>query len=230
MTQKSQFWEERNILPKETFYNLPDKKRKNIEKVAIREFGKYGYDKASITRIVDMCGIAKGSFYQYFEDKKDLYFYLLTRIGEEKVKALSPVMERREEYDFFELVRALFLEGLKFAARSPEFTQMGDWLIKNQEHPIYNEMVETGMENARNIYSEFLKTAIKKGEVRNDIDIDFMSHTISVLSVSSIEYYFLTRGDKKASIKKFDERMIGTIDLLIDFLRHGIGIQGKEGS
>lgn len=217
-------------MPKETFYNLPDDKRKNIEKTAIIEFGKYGFDNASITRIVDKCSIAKGSFYQYFEDKKDLYLYLLSRAGEEKIKALSPVMERKEEYDFFGLIRALFLEGLKFAANNPEITQMGDWLIKNREHPIYNEMVETGMENARNIYTELLKIAIEKEEVRDDIDLDFISHTITVLSVSSIEYYFQTHGGKKVSIRKFDERMIGTIDLLIDFIKNGIGTQKKGGS
>jgi len=36
--------------------------------------------------------------------------------------------------------------------------------------------------------------------------------------------------DKKARIRKFDVRMIDTIDLLIDFLRRGIETNGKEGS
>ena len=217
-------------MPKETFYNLPEHKRRNIEKTAIKEFAEYGYDQASITRIVENCSIAKGSFYQYFDDKKDLYFYLVTRVGQEKVKALSPVMEKSQEYDFFGLIRALFLEGLKFAASNPEITMMGDWLFKNREHPIYNEMVGAGLANARSIHEDLLKAAIKKGEVRDDIDIDFISYTISALSVSSVEYYFQTMEGKKAKIKKFDEKMIDTIDLLINFLRHGIGTKGKEGS
>ena len=120
-------------MPKETFYNLPEKKRQLIEKMAISEFAEFGYDKASITRIVEGCNIAKGSFYQYFDDKKDLYPYLVNRVGEEKVKAISPVMERSQDYDFFGLIRELFLEGLKFAADNPELTMMGDWLFKNKE-------------------------------------------------------------------------------------------------
>ena len=60
-------------MPKDTFYNLPDEKRALIEDVAMREFATCGYDKASISRIVDTCGISKGSFYQYFLDKKDLF-------------------------------------------------------------------------------------------------------------------------------------------------------------
>ena len=214
-------------MPRDTFHNLPEHKRKLIEKTAISEFAEYGYDKASITRIVDRCGIAKGSFYQYFDDKKDLYFYLVTRVGEEKVKAISPVMERSGEYDFFGLIRELFLEGLKFAASNPEITMMGDWLFKNKDHPIYNEMVGVGLENAQSIYAGLLEKAIAKGEVRDDIDLAFVSHTLSTLSVSSVEYYFQTGTGKKSKMRKFDERMIDVIDLLMDLLKNGIGTQKK---
>jgi AcrR family transcriptional regulator len=214
-------------VPKETFYNLPDKKRQLIVGSAISEFAAFGYDKASITRIVNKCGIAKGSFYQYFEDKKDLYFYLVTKVSEEKVRALEPVMQKRGQYDFFTLIRELFLEGLKFAARNPQITLMGDWLFKNKGHPIYNEIVGVGLQSAQNIYTEILEEAIKKGQVRDDIDPGFISHSISSLSVSAVEYYFQAREEKKARVRKFDEGMIDTIDLLIDFLKNGIGTKGK---
>ena len=47
-------------MPKETFLNLPDQKRQMIEDAAIDEFAAWGYDNASITRIVEACQIAKG--------------------------------------------------------------------------------------------------------------------------------------------------------------------------
>lgn len=214
-------------MPKETFYNLPDKKRQLIVGSAISEFAAFGYDRASITRIVDKSGIAKGSFYQYFEDKKDLYFYLVKKVSEEKVRALEPVMQKRGQYDFFTLIRELFLEGLKFAAKNPQITLMGDWLFKNKGHPIYNEIVGVGLQSAQNIYTEILEEAIKKGQVRDDIDLCYISHAISSLSVSAVEYYFQAREGKKARVRKFDEGMIDTISLLIDFLKNGIGTRGK---
>lgn len=217
-------------MPKETFHNLPDDKRRLVEKAAISEFAKFGYDKASITRIVDKCGIAKGSFYQYFDDKKDLYFYLVTRVAEEKVKVLAPIMDKRDQYDFFELIRKLFLEGLKFSANNPEITLMGDWLFKNTGHPIYKEMVSVGLQNAQDIYTGLLEEAIANGEVRKDIDLGFISHSISALSVTAVEYYFETEEGKRVKTRKFGERMIDTIDLLIDFIKNGIGTQKKGGS
>jgi len=218
----------RNRIPKETFYNLSEEKRQLIEKVAIREFGAFGYDKASINRIVNQCQIAKGSFYQYFKDKKDLFLYLISRISEKKIEFVSPVFQNPGQYDFFTLIRELFISGVKFAAKNPEITMMGNWLLKNKSHPIYNEIISTGLQNAQNIYTQLLEQAISKGEIRDDIDLDFISHTISSMNVTVVEYYF-QNVKEEAGIKKFDESIIGTVDLLIDFIKYGIGTQKKGG-
>jgi len=222
--------ERRNSIPKETFYNLPEEKRQLIERMAIREFGAFGYDKASINRFVEQCNIAKGSFYQYFENKKDLFLYLITKIGEKKLKFMSPVFQNPGQYDFFTLIRQLFMSGVKFAADNPEITLMGNWLLKNKNHPIYNEIVNTGLQNAQNIYTELLKRAISRSEIRADIDLDFVSHIISSMNVSMIEYYFQNIKGEEPDIHKFGEDIIGTVDLLIDFIKYGIGIQKKGGN
>ncbi len=49
-------------MPKQTFYNLSEDKRKTLENVAIDEFADNGFDKASINTIVEKSGISKGEF------------------------------------------------------------------------------------------------------------------------------------------------------------------------
>ena len=220
----------RSSIPKETFYNLPEGKQQLLEKMAIREFAAFGYDKASINRFVDKCQIAKGSFYQYFEDKKDLFLYLITRVNEKKLKFLSPVFQNPGQYDFFTLIREMFMSGIKFAADNPELTMIGNWLFKNKNHPIYNEMVGIGLQNAQNIYTELLELAISRGEIRDSIDINFVSHTISSMNVSVIEYCFQSAKGEEPAMRKFDESIIGTVDLLINFIKYGIGTQNKGGN
>lgn len=217
-------------MPKETFFNLPEEKRLIIEREAIIEFGAYGYDKASINRIVDKCMIAKGSFYQYFKDKKDLFFYLISRVSEKKLEALSPVFKNHEQYDFFTLMKKLFVTGLKFAVANPELTLIGNWVLKNKGHPIYNEMVDIGLESAQNVYSGLLENAISKNEIRDDIDFNFVLHTISSINISAMEYYFQSKEGEEIDLKKLDQDMIGTVNLLIDFIKNGIGTQKKGGS
>jgi len=217
-------------MPKKTFKNLPEEKRQLVEDAAIREFGAFGYDKASINRIVDNCHIAKGSFYQYFEDKKDLFLYLIARVNEKKLEYISPVFKNPQEYDFFTLIRELFISGLKFAAENPEITLMGNWLFKNKGHPLHSEVVDIGLENAQNIYTGFLKLAISRNEIRDDIDLDFVSYTISAMNISVVEYYFQNVKGEEPDIRKFDEGIIETVDLLLDFIKNGIGTRKKGGS
>ena len=217
-------------MPKDTFQNLPEEKRQLIEDVAIREFGTFGYDKASINRIVDNCQIAKGSFYQYFDDKKDLFLHLIARVNEKKLEYISPVFQNPQTYDFFTLIRELFISGLRFAAENPEITLMGNWLLKSKDHPIYNEVVNVGLQNAQNVYTDLLKLAISRNEIRDDIDLDFVSYTISAMNVSVVEYYFQNVKGEEPDIQKFDEGIIETVDLLLDFIKNGIGTQKKGGN
>ncbi len=65
-------------MPKETFYRLPGEKRKRIMAAAEREFLENSFEAASINRIIKEVAIPRGSFYQYFEDKKDIFLYIVS--------------------------------------------------------------------------------------------------------------------------------------------------------
>ena len=66
-------------MPTKTFFNLREEKRHRIEIALIHEFGKGSFEQASITNIVNEAKIPRGSFYQYFEDKKDAIKYLIEK-------------------------------------------------------------------------------------------------------------------------------------------------------
>ncbi len=69
-------------MPKATFLNLPVEKQTLLLNAAKVEFSRAPLHEASISNIVKEAGIPRGSFYQYFEDKEDVFFYLLE--GESK--------------------------------------------------------------------------------------------------------------------------------------------------
>lgn len=66
-------------MPTKTFFNLKEDKRKRVETALIHEFGKGSFEQASITNIVNEAEIPRGSFYQYFVDKKDAVTYLIQK-------------------------------------------------------------------------------------------------------------------------------------------------------
>ncbi len=67
-------------MPKETFFNLPDDKRNKIINAARDEFTEHQFNKARVSNIIKNACIPRGSFYQYFEDLEDLFFYLIEEL------------------------------------------------------------------------------------------------------------------------------------------------------
>lgn len=64
-------------MPTSTFLNLPPEKRERLLKAAKNEFSRVPLGEASINRIIQEAEIPRGSFYMYFEDKRDLLYYIL---------------------------------------------------------------------------------------------------------------------------------------------------------
>ncbi len=64
-------------MPRDTFHNLTKEKREKIIKAARDEFTEHEFVKCRVSNIIKNAGIPRGSFYQYFEDLEDLYFYLI---------------------------------------------------------------------------------------------------------------------------------------------------------
>ena len=60
------------------FKNLTKQKQQVIINSAIEEFVRNGFDDASTNEIVLNANISKGSLFNYFRSKKDLYLYLIS--------------------------------------------------------------------------------------------------------------------------------------------------------
>ena len=69
-------------MPKKTFHNLPAEKKKKITDAACREFLRVPYEDVSINQIIKNAEIPRGSFYQYFADKDDLFDYIVNTYKE----------------------------------------------------------------------------------------------------------------------------------------------------
>lgn len=80
-------------MPTNTFFNLPAEKKHKILKAANKEFARVPLEQASIKNIVEDAEIARGSFYQYFENKQDLFEYIMTSKTGDMEKNLMKMIE-----------------------------------------------------------------------------------------------------------------------------------------
>lgn len=74
-------------MPSVTFEKLSEEKKKQIEMAAIKEFSNYTYHDISINRIIHDIDMPRGSFYLYFENKEDLYLYIMDKYISKYIEA-----------------------------------------------------------------------------------------------------------------------------------------------
>lgn len=109
-------------MPKSTFYNLSDDKKQKIFDAAVNEFSTRRFSEASINQIVKNAGIPKGSFYQYFAGKEDIYLYMTEEISKdihEIIEVFNP------DASFFETIIQRAKDTLKVGQIRPEYCKIG---------------------------------------------------------------------------------------------------------
>ncbi|WP_175989285.1 TetR/AcrR family transcriptional regulator [Bacillus sp. Marseille-Q1617] len=99
-------------MPKPTFFNLNEEKRQILIEAAKKEFSRVSLYEASISNILKTAGIPRGSFYQYFEDKEDAFFYLLNEHTQERHEKFLYNLKKFQG-DIFEAVTEIFYHTLK---------------------------------------------------------------------------------------------------------------------
>jgi AcrR family transcriptional regulator len=107
-------------MPSQTFYNLPEPKKKRIIAGAMKEFSQKSLNEASISNIVKNAEISRGSFYQYFEDKKDLYFFLIGKF-QHNYRRLMLKCFKENDGDFYEGYREFGKKYIKYIRESEKF-------------------------------------------------------------------------------------------------------------
>lgn len=110
-------------MPTDTFFNLPEEKRARLMHAIREELARVPFSELSINRVVHSAGIARGSYYQYFSGKDDLYDYLLS--GYRSLMQESAVRTLREQNgDVFLTVLAGFDESVLFASSQSNLAVM----------------------------------------------------------------------------------------------------------
>ncbi len=94
-------------MPSKRFFNLSEEKRELIRKASTEEFCRVPLESVSINRIVKNAGISRGSFYTYFDDKRDLMNYLLNDIKEKEAELMRTGIKKTGG-DFFKTCDLLF--------------------------------------------------------------------------------------------------------------------------
>ena len=203
-------------MPKKTFTRLNDKKKGIIIEGAIKAFNKQPYDKVTVADIVKHCHIPRGSFYQYFQDKFDLFMYLLLTIQKKKMAYLEPALKRVGKDPFLDLYMEMFEAGFNFADDYPALSKIGYHLYFSQD-PDVKKIMQQLEENGVKIIQSLLEKDQRAGHTRPEVDMEIVAiilYRINARDVLDQYYKGVSRVDIYAYVNKY-----------LEIIRKGIEIE-----
>lgn len=171
-----------------TFERLNEQKRHAFLEAAFKEFSLKGYDAASITQLVKALGIAKGSVYQYFDDKQDLYKYLIETAFRTIEKLTNQACPSTPGEDYKEWLLRYLLVQLKIQLGFPHYALLlqridipADLAIESIHREIRNRWMNLAVKNApkelkendlmRNLVGSSSRSLFQNLIHTNDIDL-----------------------------------------------------------
>lgn len=137
--------EESVRMPKQTFFQIPNEKQDTLIQAAKEEFSRVPLHEASIANIVKSAGIPRGSFYQYFEDKEDLFYYLTNELAQKNNERFILILKEKNG-DLFESFIELFRIMIKHH-RKQENRNFFKNVFLNMNYKLENTLSD-------NVYSE----------------------------------------------------------------------------
>jgi AcrR family transcriptional regulator len=155
-------------MPTETFFNLAEAKRQRLIEVALKEFAENNYDSASINKIIKELNIARGSVYQYFTDKLDLWLYLKDYSELQKVKHIQSI-DRSKYPDFWTYYEDLFIKGIYFDLEQPLCSKFLYRIGYKETSRDVSQYIHTWKDKAREIFTVWVENEKLNGSINKTI-------------------------------------------------------------
>ena len=107
-------------MPTVTWARLDPVRRAAVVDAAEAEFGAHGFSRGSLNVIARRAGVAKGSLFQYFADKRDLYAFIAD-VGSQRVRSYmeARILELDASRPFFDFLTDLLDSWVAYFADHP---------------------------------------------------------------------------------------------------------------
>lgn len=165
-------------MPSSTFVNLPAEKREKLMNKFYDEFSKNSYREASISKIVADLKIAKGSIYKYFENKQDLYFYLIECAAQTKLKQIG---RQLSENSYDDMLWAIIETGSEFDINNPVLTRFLNRVLTDSHEEFDRDIKGEIRDKSYTYILGVVQQGIKNGSIRTDINKETISHYINTV-------------------------------------------------
>ncbi len=212
-----------------TFRNLPEEKRQRILEEAVKEFAANGYQKASLNTIVKRLGIAKGSLYQYFNNKQALFLFIFDRLTHLVKDTVKRSVSEGEEADFFEQVRRIIVSGINFIDSFPAYYQIYLKVLFEPDVPQREELIAKVRLFSMEFFAPLCNAAQGKGQIRHDIPTSLVVFILDAVVDRFLQGYAKPYLDGGLNLSaKSPQGLEEDVNMIITILQDGLCLQKGE--
>ncbi|HEX4446098.1 MAG TPA: TetR/AcrR family transcriptional regulator [Polyangiaceae bacterium] len=167
-------------MPRPTFFALPAERRDRLVREAIAEFSERSYADASLSQIAQRSRIPKGSFYQYFDDKVDLYRWLVTDEAPRHKRAF--LAAAGSTGDFWADFESLVERGMAFLVEHPRLARLtaaaADPTASPEVRGLHRAICEAGIDEFRAL----LERGVEARAIRPaTLDLDVAARLVAAI-------------------------------------------------
>jgi AcrR family transcriptional regulator len=222
-------------MPLKTFMNLKKERQKEIIDTCLKEFALRDYKEVSLSKIIEKLGLAKGSFYRYFESKKDLYAYLIEYAKKLNIGLFEKTLKEPGD-DILGAWVHFYSEAARLDNEYPVFGGFGYKVSQERDNVVLGNVALKSKMRGIEILRKLFKEQQKKDKIRKDMDVDQMIYTLLQVQEGVMDYLALKyKIDFKKNIEKGKPLFSIPEDLLrkelegfAQILREGIGQQRRK--
>lgn len=213
----------------ERFIHLDQAKQQKILAAAVEEFAEQGFMQASMNRVVQKLGIAKGSLFQYFGTKEGLFRFIFEHAVELVRQSLRQVKRDTAEADFFLRMRRSLAAGVAFIDRHPLVYQIYLKMIFQEKFPYRAEFLQQVHLFSAEYLTPLVEAGIARGELRADLDIETTVFLLDAVLDRFLQAYSVPFLDAGMGIYRAGEDQVKErIERVIEVLRQGLGSSEAE--
>ncbi len=210
--------------PRGTFQNLSRDKRERITLAAVAEFGEKGYAGASINAIVDRLGIAKGSIFQYFGDKKGLFLFAFDTAMNLVKDYLRAVRDETRAQPLFDRLRATLLAGVLFRMEHPLIYRLYLKILFEYDVPFRDDLLRSLREYSIDYLKTLLWDARDRGELREGMDLDKAAFVLDAVMDQFLQAQTVDHLDGGLGLYDCDARTARAwVEEIVEMMRLGVG-------
>ena len=204
-------------MPTERFNKLPEEKKKAIRDAAMEECIRVPFEKVSINKIIQNAGISRGSFYTYFEDKRDVVRYIFSDTAD-KLKDFWTTSVVSNGGDLWSASEELLDQAITFAQKGKTFQMLQSFVLYQDFDKLFSE-VHGGNHMGEKKGNEILAALYEVTDRANFQKTDMKSFTLLVSMImacvmESIGWYNRHMESEENIKKIFREKL--------EIVQHGI--------